>query len=130
MKNNRASLAALCIVIGATLGGCSRPVSDEVKTVQEVTTAVAAGDAQPVRERFTGQAQALLTPKFVDRFHTVIGPLGAITSVAEQPKPSGVENHHVFVVTFEKGERVEDAWFNAEGKIQRWEVHPAGAKPQ
>ena len=95
------------------------------RLARDVTQAVAANDMRPVEKEFN----AIRRPQLEDR--AKVGSLsdfvnadGKLQSVKEQPAPAGKPGTHLFIATFEKGQRAEDITLDSDGKIVNFHVKP------
>lgn len=95
------------------------------KLASDVTRALAANDMRPVE----GEFNAITRPKLEDRgkvgtLSDFVNADGKLESVKEQPQPEGKPNTHLFIATFEKGQRAEDITLDSDGKIVDFHVKP------
>lgn len=99
------------------------------RLASDVTHALAANDMRPVEKEFN----AVTRPKLEDRgkvgnLSDFVNADGKLKSVKEQAQPEGKPNVHLFVATFEKGQRAEDLTVDSDGKIVDFHVKPLETK--
>ena len=100
----------------------------ENKSEQEatrITQAIVSNDMRPVERDFNALARTQLENRGkVGRLSDDLNSLGKLKTVKEDtPKDNSRPLYHHFTATFEKGTRVEDMTYDADGKVASFHEH-------